>query len=562
MSEPAPFPLLLLLWLCAPHAAAADESGAAGSGSAQALSPVLALSLPAATELVAAKAHIGKIEVEVGNIFDADDPQEDRRLFHWVNALHRLTRPQIVLDRLLFAEGDVFDPARLAESERLLRDARYFYDVDIHPTAWDREKNEVTVKVQVRDVWTLKGGVKIGRSGGESSFGFGLQDDNFLGSGKSVKIDRRQNVDRNSTIFHYFDPSLGGSRWQLLTEAERNSDGNVYSANLEHPFYALDTRRAFGLRLRQEEQAIPLYELGEITNRFSRSRDHAEIYFGLSSGLRGKRVWRWLGGLTYEDATFAEIPGEDPGTLLPRSRHLIYPFIGFSTAEDRFAETRNFDQIARTEDLQLGLAASFSLGFASEALGSDRDALVLEGLASGGFEIGRSQILLYEMALGGRFGRDGGEDVLLSGSLRYHRRNFGRHLFVLEAQGALSDNLDRDHQILLGGDNGLRGYPLRYQSGESRFLLTGEQRFYTDWYPFRLFNVGAAAFFDIGRTFGHEPGSLFESRGWLSDVGIGLRLSSSRTHHGSMIHFDLAFPLDADNGIDSVQWLIRTKTSF
>lgn len=549
-----PTVLLLLLLLSTQPAAAADADGIN--------TPGIAINLPAPEDLVAAKAYIGKIEVDVGNIFDADDPREDHRLFHWVNALHRLTRPHIVLERVLFTEGDLYDPARLAESERLLRDARYFYDVDIHPTSWDREKNEVTVRVHVRDVWTLKGGVKIGRSGGESSFGFGLQDDNFLGSGKSVKVDRRQNVDRNSTVFHYFDPAIGGSRWQLLAEAESNSDGNVYGADLELPFYALDTRHAFGLRLRREEKAIPLYELGEIRDRFSRSRDHAEIYFGLSSGLRGKRVWRWLGGLTYEDATFAAIPGDTTGEFLPRSRHLIYPFVGFSTAEDRFAETRDFDQIARTEDLQLGLAASFSIGFASEAFGADRDAFIVEGLASGGFELSRNQILLYEMALGGRFGRAGGEDLLLSGSLRYHRRNFGRHLFVLEAQGAFANNLDRDHQLLLGGDNGLRGYPLRYQSGESRLLLTAEQRFYTDWYPFRLFNVGAAAFFDIGRTFGHEPGSQLDSRGWLSDVGIGLRLSSSRTHHGSVVHVDLAFPLDADQNIDSVQWLIRTKTSF
>ena len=45
--------------------------------------------------------------------------------------------------------------------------------------------------------------------------------------------------------------------------------------------------------------------------------------------------------------------------------------------------------------------------------------------------------------------------------------------------------------MLLGGDNGLRGYPLRYQAGTSRALLTLEERYYTGWYPFHLFYVGA-----------------------------------------------------------------------
>ena len=36
---------------------------------------------------------------------------------------------------------------------------------------------------------------------------------------------------------------------------------------------------------------------------------------------------------------------------------------------------------------------------------------------------------------------------------------------------AAGRNLDLDDQILLGGDNGLRGYPLRYQDGTSRAVL-------------------------------------------------------------------------------------------
>jgi hypothetical protein len=32
----------------------------------------------------------------------------------------------------------------------------------------------------------------------------------------------------------------------------------------------------------------------------------------------------------------------------------------------------------------------------------------------------------------------------------------------------------------------LRGYPLRYQAGERRSLLSAEERFYTNVYPWRL----------------------------------------------------------------------------
>ena len=68
-------------------------------------------------------------------------------------------------------------------------------------------------------------------------------------------------------------------------------------------------------------------------------------------------------------------------------------------------------------------------------------------------------------------------------------------------------------------------------------------------------------FFDAGRTWGAGTAGGV-SQGILKDVGIGLRLGSSRSAFGNVIHVDLAMPLDGDNDIDSVQLLVGTKKSF
>jgi hemolysin activation/secretion protein len=122
-------------------------------------------------------------------------------------------------------------------------------------------------------------------------------------------------------------------------------------------------------------------------------------------------------------------------------------------------------------------------------------------------------------------------------------------------------NLDLDNPLEIGGDTGLRGYPLRYQSGDASMLFTVEQRYFTDWYPFRLARVGGAVFADVGRTWGDNPvqGS---SLGWLRDVGFGLRLGPTRGAAGDVIHLDIAFPLDGDPSIDKVQILLESKGSF
>ena len=48
----------------------------------------------------------------------------------------------------------------------------------------------------------------------------------------------------------------------------------------------------------------------------------------------------------------------------------------------------------------------------------------------------------------------------------------------------------------------------------------------------------------------------------LKDVGLGLRLGTSRTALGEVVHIDLAFPLDGDASISKVQINIEGKRSF
>ena len=114
---------------------------------------------------------------------------------------------------------------------------------------------------------------------------------------------------------------------------------------------------------------------------------------------------------------------------------------------------------------------------------------------------------------------------------------------------------------MLGGDTGLRGYPLRYQSGDRKVLLTLEQRYFSDWYPWRLFYVGGAIFVDVGRAWGDSPVSNIED-GWLSNAGIGLRLGNARFGFGRVFHIDLAFPFNGDDDIDDVQLLFSGKARF
>mgnify|MGYP001822879061 CR=1 FL=1 len=88
-----------------------------------------------------------------------------------------------------------------------------------------------------------------------------------------------------------------------------------------------------------------------------------------------------------------------------------------------------------------------------------------------------------------------------------------------------------------------------------------EQRIITDCDPFRLVRVGGAVFADVGRTWGRNPIGEPEL-GWLRDIGFGFRFAPTRASSNKMIHLDIAFPLDGDPSIDSVQILLESKRSF
>ena len=67
-------------------------------------------------------AVIGKVVIRSDNVFDLDNPLEDKLLYRWANALHVVTRPNVLRSQLLFTEGDRYSKRITDESERLLRE--------------------------------------------------------------------------------------------------------------------------------------------------------------------------------------------------------------------------------------------------------------------------------------------------------------------------------------------------------------------------------------------------------------------------------------------------------
>src|SRR6185503_6036395 len=125
-----------------------------------------------------------------------------------------------------------------------LRTNGYLYSATIRPVRY--EDNRVDLRVETRDVWTLRLGLGVGRGGGENSVRFGIQDENLLGTGKEVAYRKSSNVDRSETLYRYRDKNLAGRHVQVLAAYSANSDGSYSTFSVERPFYAMDAHWSAG----------------------------------------------------------------------------------------------------------------------------------------------------------------------------------------------------------------------------------------------------------------------------------------------------------------------------
>ena len=499
-------------------------------------------------------AVIGEILVVPLNIFDPNEPGENRQVFRMANQLHPTTRPLVVEQVLLFETGDPFVARHMEETERLLRRRDFLYDACVQPVRY--ENNQVDIVVATRDVWTLTFGGNFERSGGANTLALSVQDSNFLGLGRLVSLQYSQDPDRTNYTLRYEDPAVWGSRFHLKMKFQDQSDGHRRTFDLDRPFYSLDATWSAGTRLVSDERVERLYSQGEIVNGFRHFNDYLEVRGGLSRGFTKKRSLRWMFGYTWQKDTFADDPEFSDGSPVPEERLLSYPWIGIQSVEDQYWRGNNMDQIARNEDFNMGTEWFARLGYSATALGAHENQTVGEAGIRSAWQLGSDHRLLVSAHAAGRYGKDGTENALLGARVRYYFRNFGPHQFFATLRAETSHDLDPERQLLLGGDSGLRGYPLRYRDGEHRLLMSVEQRFYSNVELFKLVRLGAAIFADAGQAWY----SGVDHEGPLSNVGAGLRLGSSRSAKGAMVHLDVAVPLGGD--VDEVQWLVTTHDTF
>ena len=216
----------------------------------------------------------------------------------------------------------------------------------------------------------------------------------------------------------------------------------------------------------------------------------------------------------------------------------------------------------RIEDFNLGNELRTRGGFMGTATGSDIDRWIFNVSDQQGLSLGPGRFMLAGVGISGRAAGGRWENGLFTAALNaFWKTHWTRErTLVFHAEGSSGRFLDRENQIVLGGNSGLRGYKNDSFVGGKAVLFNLEDRFFFDREWFHLMRLGGVLFVDSGAT--AAEGSGLSWARFKTDLGAGLRLSSTRSRSGGVARIDVAYALNGGPGGSRVVVSIRGGQAF
>src|SRR5262249_26679545 len=178
---------------------------------------------------------ISDVRIQAGEVFDPANPDEDHFFFRWANALHVVTRTQVIRRELLLDVGDPYDLALVEESERNLRALGIFHEVSIHGEATPAG---IVLWVHTIDRWTTQLSTAFGSQGGITEIGIGLWDANLIGRAVELGGSFTSSTDVSASTLGWRDPRFLSPRWGAGFARRNAALLHARHVYREHPFFS------------------------------------------------------------------------------------------------------------------------------------------------------------------------------------------------------------------------------------------------------------------------------------------------------------------------------------
>lgn len=495
-----------------------------------------------------------------------DESEEGITFLHrWANALHIDTKViTLENDATFFMEKCVKTQADLEELERHLRSRKYLRDAKV-----TSEKELEHVTVTTWDNWSLMPTISFGRKGGVNTYSVGIKERNLLGLGINTEISAYQNTQRSGYKLIADIPLFQKQNTSVNLRFADNDDGEQHHIFYKKVFAGFHTKTAYDIGFNEESRNDTIFQNGQNQSIFAHEISYKRASYAWLDFNNYNRLLRYRVGFTQDDHLFSSLANDindesDNSVLtsaLPENRELLYPWLGIEYIEKDFKKLSNIHLISQIEDFNHGWQISSQFGIGN---GKHQNTpwSVWNMRVQKGFNLHDKALLLLDLSLANDNYQHRDSRLLIKVSGEYFYQLTPRWGFYLSNVNVSSQNQYLDKPVTIGGNTGLRGFPLQYQHGENSIKFTSELRYYPSINLFKIFDVAGVAFIDAARAFGETTVENIE-KNWLGSMGLGLRVYSPHSAgSNSVIHIDFALPQSNNPEIDSFEIRVQAKKAF
>jgi len=221
--------------------------------------------------------------------------------------------------------------------------------------------------------------------------------------------------------------------------------------------------------------------------------------------------------------------------------------IGFEQIPDRYLVLTGYRGWSVQEDVALGPIVRAGLTVSAPVFGGDRRRFLIDGSVRSGHRAGR-WLLLADGRWSGRMDPEGARN--LRAGLKLTATQLGEHGWQARLLVEGTHDADRNVQLTLGTDQGLRGWEPDFFDGSGRAVLSLQYRRLVWREVLHLVSVGVAGFVDSGITWDPRVGAA--TGGVRSDAGVGLLFDLPHIGISHLLRIDLAFPDNGDGPVVTV----------
>lgn len=453
----------------------------------------------------------------------------------WFSFIYQPTKSTTIDQYLTFRKGEPLDEERIKESVRKLREAKFIWDASYEIKETNDCKQDVIITFY--DTFPFKPKLSFSRRSSTNKSAIGLVHNNLFGSGTRLKFEFKKEKLRDQKILEYINPNFGSQHYSFSGLYSDNSDGKETDVRIEKPFYEFDSEKSFGLTYDRFQGDLQLYNNSEVILSDPYELKKGKIYFGYGNdgefGFQQKRRSLYL---LKDNANYLNLSN--------LNRNITTFGMQYKLFNVDFIEVKNVRHMSQTEDYNQGPTISLDLGVSYDKI-SGQLGHTLGLTYQQNFIFDSYTLLQTDINYGGYFFNNYLDENHLEGLIQlnlFQPKYFESWNFQL--QFSYNDNPKPENYILMDEEFPIRGFPFGHLLIDSYSSINIEKRWFNIARYLDVFDVAAVAFYDIGSVSVGASAFSPKNRESLQSVGFGLRISPTKLTNDTVIHIDLAYPIN------------------